>query len=76
MAEIIWDAIEGIVGIGIYSVGVLLMFILLFVIAYTFACVWQMVRIIVAIKTNLYADKLEEKAQKDFEDYCKEIDNG
>lgn len=76
MAEITRDAIEEIVGIGIYSVGVLLMFILLFVIVYTFACVWQMVRIIVAIKTNLYADKLEEKAQKDFESYCKEIDNG
>lgn len=76
MAEITHEVAYDLMGIFTYTMGFFLMFVILFVLAYTMACVWRMVHIIITIKTNLYADKLEERAQRDFEDYCKERDNG
>lgn len=75
MVEISYEALYDLTGIFTYTMGFFLMFVLLFVVGYTLACIWRMIHIIVTIKTNLYADKMEERAQRDFENYCKEWDN-
>lgn len=67
-------AVSDLVPFGMYVIGFCILLVLIGVLFYTVLYIGWICHIFLTIKANLLADKLEEKADRDFEKFLDEQD--
>lgn len=67
-------ALGDLVPFGMYVIGFCILLVLIGVLFYTVLYIGWICHIFLTIKANLLADKLEEKADRDFEKFLDKVD--